>query len=278
MQKERPDFVCISLWPQLHAKAVKDVVPFGPKGIFCEKPMDVHWDAAVEMHEACKKAGVALAINHQRRFNKPFARARALLDEGAVGKLERLEAAWHNLSDSGTHWLDMLFYFNHDTPAEWVLAQVERSGARQVFGAWQETQAIVTFRAQNGVRATMFGGRDHTDLGCMIRAIGSAGTLEVLDKAPWLRLHQFDKPGWQDLDPGENIHDGAAITRAVIDFVESVEQGRTALLSSDNALRATEVIFAAFESSSRRGRVDLPLQPGPSALLTLLEADRKKES
>jgi predicted dehydrogenase len=276
MKTERPDFVCISLWPHLHAKAVLDVVPFGPKGIFCEKPMDVNWDAALAMHEACKKAGVALGINHQRRFNKPFLRARALIDEGAVGDIQRLETAWHNLSDSGTHWLDMLFYFNHETPAEWVLAQVERSGARQVFGAWQETQAVVTFHCKNGVRATMFAGKDHADLGCMIRVIGTKGTLEILDKAPWLRIHRLDQPGWQELDPGEGIHDNAAILRGVADFVESIEQGKTALLSSDNALRGTEIIFAAFESSARRGRVELPLPPGPSALLTMLEADRAK--
>src|SRR3989338_33991 len=41
MEKEKPDFVCVSLWPHLHASTVKALVPFKPQGILCEKPMDV---------------------------------------------------------------------------------------------------------------------------------------------------------------------------------------------------------------------------------------------
>ncbi|HEY3237348.1 MAG TPA: Gfo/Idh/MocA family oxidoreductase [Polyangiaceae bacterium] len=271
MDRERPDLVSVSLWPHLHAKVVIDVARFSPKAIHCEKPMDVDWDACLRMHEACEAAGVQLTFNHQRRFLEPFRRARALIDQGALGELRRMEAAWHNLADSGTHWLDMLFYFNGETPAEWVLAQVESRGARQVFGAWQESQGVSTFGFKNGVRATMYSGLRHEDLGCMLRVIGSRGTLEILDQAPWLRLHDFERGGWQNLDPGESIHDAVATTRAVQDLMDALESGRAPLLSSHNALRATEIIFAAYHSSLRRGRVDLPLAPERSALVQLLE-------
>ncbi len=276
MREEKPDIVSICLWPHLHAQVVGDIAPLGPRAIHCEKPMDVHWDAAVRMHQVCQDAGIQLTINHQRRFNKPFLKAKELLDAGAVGTVRRMDAAWHNFSDSGTHWLDMLFYFNGETPAEWALGQIDVRGARRVFGNLNEGQGVVTFHCANGVRATMFSGKDNADLGCFIRVSGDDGVLEITTEAPWLRLHQFAEPGWQVFDTGESIHDDAAIYRGIDDLLECLDTGATPLLSSQNALRATEIIFAAYESSRRRARVDLPLEPGPSALLAMVESGELK--
>jgi len=272
MEAESPEIVSVCLWPHLHAKAVCDILPFKPRAIHCEKPMDVHWDAALRMHRACKDDGVQLTINHQRRFNKPLLKAKSLLEEGAIGAILRMEAAWGNLFDSGTHWLDMLFHFNNDTLARWALGQIDIRGAHRVFGALVEGQGVVTFRFENGVRATMFAGMDHEDLGCMIRVIGEEGTLEILPGQPWLRIRRLSAPGWREIDTGETIHDDAAIGRGIVDLLDCLETGRTPLLSSDHAIRATEIIFAAYESSRRRARVDLPLEPGPSALVAMVES------
>ena len=272
MRREKPDVVSVCLWPHLHAQVVCDIAALGPRAIHCEKPMDVHWDAALRMQAACEKAGVQLTINHQRRYNKPFLKAKELLDAGAVGRIQRMDAAWHNFADSGTHWLDMLFYFNNETPAQWALGQVDIRGARRVFGALNEGQGVVTFHCENGVRATMFSGKDHADLGCFIRVSGDKGVLEITTAEPWLRVDELDRPGWQRYDTGESIHDDAAIYRGIDNLLECLETGATPLLSSKNALRATEIIFAAYESSRRRARVDLPLPPGPSALLEMVKS------
>jgi len=205
------------------------------------------------------------------RFNKPFLKAKSLLDEGALGKILRMESAWHNLFDAGTHWLDMLFYFNNDTPADWALGQIDARGGKKAFGAYQASHGLVTFRFQNGVRATYHCGRDYKDLGCMIRVFGDKGVVEILEQEPWLRVHFLERPGWEIIDTGETIHDDWGIYRGIADLVESLESGRPPLLSADNAIRATEIIFAAHESSRRRERVDLPLPPCPSPLLTMID-------
>jgi predicted dehydrogenase len=272
MRAESPDVVSICLWPRLHAQVVCDIAPLQPRAIHCEKPMDVDWDAALAMHHACREAGVQLTINHQRRFNKPFLKAKSLLDDDAIGPITRMDAAWGNLFDSGTHWLDMMFYFNNESPAIWALGQIDIRGAGRAFGALCEGQGLVTFHCENGVRATMFAGLDHQDLGCMIRVFGERGILEILPDAPWMRMHQFAQPGWQEFDFDENIHDDAAIYRGIDDLLDCLESGDTPLLSSDHAIRATEIIFAAYESSRRRARVNLPLEPGPSALLAMVDS------
>jgi predicted dehydrogenase len=270
MPEVRPDIVSVCLWPHLHAEVVCAVAPFKPRVIFCEKPMDINWDAALRMHETCQQHGVRLAINHQRRFNRPLAKAHALLDGGAIGRLVRLEGAWHNISDSGTHVLDMMFFFNHDTPAEWVLGQIDMRGAQKVFGAINAGHGITEFRFQNGVRAVYHFGQQHAELGCLLRLIGEGGVIEILFDAPWLRIRRHGQADWEVVDTGENIHDDKAIYRGIADILECLETGAVPQLASERALRATEIIFATHESARRRGRVDLPLPPGPCAMLAML--------
>ena len=59
---------------------------------------------------------------------------------------------------------------------------------------------------------------------------------------------------------------------AFADLVRCLGTGEEPELSSHKAIRTTEVIFATYESSRRRGRVDLPLKAEDSALLSMLEA------
>ena len=53
-------------------------------------------------------------------------------------------------------------------------------------------------------------------------------------------------------------------------LVDCLQSGDEPELSSHRALRATELIFATYESSRRRGRILLPLDVDDSALLTML--------
>lgn len=271
MEEVRPDIVSVCLWPHLHQEVVCDIAACKPKAIHCEKPMDIHWEGAVKMLESCRHNGVQLTINHQRRFAGPIGRAKELIDEGALGKLVYIEGAWQNLLDNGTHLLDMLFFFNGDVRAEWAIGQIEMRGGSRVFGALDAGQGVVVFRFANGLRATYFFGDECKDIGCMIRVIGDKGMLEILESPPWLRVLRFGND-WVEVDTGESIHEGVANTRAVIDLVNCLENGGVPLLSAEHAIQSTEVLFAAYESSRRRGRVDLPLDPAPSALLAMVDS------
>lgn len=276
MAAVRPAVVSVCLWPHLHAEVVCAVAAFQPRLIFCEKPMDIHWDASLRMHEVCREHGVMLVFNHQRRYNLPLLRAKELLDGGALGRLQRIEGAWYNLADTGTHVLDLMFFLNGDTPADWVIGQIDLQEAIRVFGSVQTGHGITEFRFRNGVRATYRFGPAHAELGALLRLTGDAGELEVLFDAPWLRVRRHTQPEWEILDPGESIHDDQGIYRAIADTLACLDDGRLPPLGSANALRATEVIFATAESSRRRGRVDLPLPPGPCAMLAMIEAGELK--
>ena len=57
------------------------------KHIFCEKPMSVNEDEALDMIKASEKNGVNLQIGFMRRFDPPFIRAKEIIDNGDLGEV-----------------------------------------------------------------------------------------------------------------------------------------------------------------------------------------------
>ncbi len=266
--KERLDIVSISTWPHLHAPMVIAAAEAGVKAIHCEKPMAPTYGESLAMERICRERGVQLTFNHQRRFGAPFRKAKELIDSGAIGELRRMEAACGNLFDWGTHWFDMLFYFNNETPAEWAIGQVDLRGSQQVFGAWVEGQGLSQFQFANGVQGLMTTGHGAPDQ-LWIRVIGSAGQIE-LDNAVPLRTWLAGETGWTTIDTGENLHGDQCVTRGIIDLIDALEHGREPELSAARVLRTTELIFGTWESARRGGRVDFPLMIVDSPLVTML--------
>lgn len=267
LAQEKPEFVSVCTWPKLHAAMVIDACQAGAKAVHCEKPMAPTWGEAKSMHAAAVEHGVQLTFNHQRRFLEPFRLARRLLREGAIGELKRLEGSCGDMIDWGTHWLDMFFFYNGETPAEWVLGQIDARAERSVFGLPLESQGLCEVKFANGVRGVLFTGHD-ADIGCANRLVGTDGTIEVHNSAPYVRV--FSRGGWRSYSTREGIHGDFAVDRGIAELVESFAAGREPELSSFKVLRCTEVIFATYESSRRRGRVDLPLETEDSAFLTML--------
>jgi len=266
---EKPDIVSICTWPHLHCPMTLAAAEAGVRAIHCEKPMAPTWGEAKRMHETCIARGVQLTFNHQRRFLEPFQTAREMVRSGAIGTLRRLESQCGDLFDWGTHWLDMMFFFNEETPAEWVVGQIDARTTRKVFGVPLEQQGLCHFKFANGVRATLYTGFE-TDIGCANRLIGDDGIIEIGWGDPVLRMSRWDGRGTEIVPVSEGIHDSAAHARVAADIVHCLDTGDRPLLSSHNAIRSTEVIFATYESSRRRGRVDLPLDTEDSALLAML--------
>ena len=62
------------------------------------------------------------------------------------------------------------------------------------------------------------------------------------------------------------------VALGVLDLVDALKTGREPELAGRRALRATELIFATYESSRRRGRIDLPLEIEDSPFLAMVVA------
>ncbi|MBC8102568.1 MAG: hypothetical protein H7Z41_08260 [Cytophagales bacterium] len=75
------------------------------------------------------------------------------------------------------------------------------------------------------------------------------------------------------METTEGLHDGVANIRSVGDAVAALVEGRRPLHSSTHAIQSTEIIFAAYESARRRGRIDLPLTGVEDSPLRAMIAD-----
>jgi UDP-N-acetylglucosamine 3-dehydrogenase len=270
LAQEKLDIVSISTWPHLHAEMVIAAAQAGVKAIHCEKPLAPTYGEAVRMVRACAERGVQLTFNHQRRFGEPFRQAKELLKAGRIGQLIRLEASCSNLFDWGTHWFDMLFFYNDETPAEWVIGQIDARDGATIFGVQMEGQGISYFKYRNGVYGLLVTGAQ-AGWQAQNRLVGTEGVIEV-GVSPEVPLRMWGKgqSEWQKVDLGEGLHGGEYVKRAVLDLIDALKTGREPELSARKALQATELIFATYESSRRRARVDLPLQIEDSPFLSML--------
>ncbi len=270
LAKEQLDIVSISTWPHLHAPMVIDAANAKVRAIHCEKPMAPTYGESKRMVEAAEANGVQLTFNHQRRFGTPFRTGKSLLDAGRIGTLERIEAFCDNMYDWGTHWYDMACYFNDETDAEWVLGQIDMRDPQMVFGVPIERHGVSLTRFKNGVTLLMSTGHQAGPR-FGLRMIGSDGIIDVgVDDQTHVRVKGKGDSDWVVMPDNEGLHGADYVKRGVADLVDALLTGREPQLSARRALRATELIFATYESSRLRGRVDLPLQSEDSALISML--------
>lgn len=266
----RPDIVSICTWTGLHHEHLQDTVRAGVRAIHCEKPMAPTWGESKAMFEAAEAPGIQVTFCHQRRFGAHFIRARDLAQEGAIGTIERLEGYSSNLFDWGTHWFDMFCFYNAETPAETVLGQIDTANWHSVYGVPVESSGLSSIRFANGVHALLQTG-EHLGATCSNRIIGSKGMIEVeVNKGPRLRILRDGGAGWESPSLEGVVPPLGDTVLSVLDAIDCLRTGKRPTLSSHNALRATELIFATYESSRRRARVTLPLDIDDSPLLDML--------
>ena len=90
-----------------------------------------------------------------------------------------------------------------------------------------------------------------------------------------MRIWGKGQSDWERIDVGEGLHGsslGDQVAIGVHDLVEALKYGREPELSGHRVIKATELIFATYESSRRRARVDLPLTIEDSPMHAMVDA------
>ena len=296
-----PDIVSVTVPPAVHAEVVRGCARAGDlAAIHCEKPMATTWGDCESMVRVCEAENVALTINHQRRVGPTFKRAKELLDDGTIGELQRVECSAKNLFDAGTHVFDLAGMFTDEATPEWVLAGLDYREENRWFGAHNENHAVAQWRYDDGVHGLAATGEGSDAVDPYVRLVGTDGRIEIgASDGPPLRVRHSTTNGWRTVHTGETMWGDtwlptwkaalAKVSRnapglpdapygspshielAIESVVEAVRTGDPSPLSAANALRSTELIFGAWESVRRRGRVDLPLDVDDNPLAAMVE-------
>jgi predicted dehydrogenase len=167
------------------------------KQVFCEKPLALRRGDAEEMFEACRKAGVLLAVGHNRRFWPSMRALREIAAGGELGTILHIEGhnsnensnailgGWRlshdespggGLTGAGLHVLDA--FTSLVGPARQVFARL----ASREAGPPPLDTAMLAIDFESGVTGTLATIRA-TPFYWRVHVFGTAGSAEVLDEA-----------------------------------------------------------------------------------------------
>lgn len=274
---ERVDLVSICTPASSHLPIVEAAVAHGVKAIHCEKPLASTYGDAKRLVGIAERHGVVLTVNHQRRFDWMHRSIRELVVAGAIGEVVSAQAYCANLFDWGSHTVDLLRFHLADRHVSSVLAQIDVAARKVVYGSVTETASIVKVRFDSGVDAVIVTGCDeplHPLGNNGIVLVGTNGRVEIFGPRALVHVDGHEPREITESVAPEHRVDLHGVDPAVIeqtalalkDLVDAVTVGRTPVLDARHGLSAAEIIFAAYESSMRRGLVRLPLDVDDNAL------------
>jgi len=260
-----PTFVSIATPVPTHAPLALGCIRGGVDAIHCEKPMATTWGDARLMAQEAWRNDVQLTFNHQRRFSEATRYAKELVDDGEIGQVERVEVSCGELLDNGTHGIDLANLFVGESRVEWILGNVDYREEHVKYGAHNENHGLAHWKYENGVHGIAATGVGSDLAGGLTRVVGTEGAVEVFGQEP-VRVRRGG--AWETPD----VEGSSSVTPAIRHVVDCYEDGVEPDLSARHALRATEVIFGAYESARERGRVDCPLRTDDNPLEAMVES------
>jgi predicted dehydrogenase len=233
------------------------------KQVFCEKPLALRRADAARMFDACRDAGVTLAVGHNRRFWPAMAALRDTVARGELGAILHIEghnsnensqaitAGWRlspeespggGLTGAGLHVLDAFVS---------LLGPVRRVYAR--LNSLQEgppplDSAMLAIDFASGATGTLATVRA-TPLYWRVHLFGTQGSAEVLDENTMI----LRKSGSQ---PRRIAYPAINVLRAELDaFADAIENKRAFPVPEAEVL-ATLAAFEAALRSMQSGTAD----------------------
>lgn len=252
------------------------------KHVLVEKPMATSVAHCTQMIDACRQAGVTLEVIQTLRFRGTPARAKQLIDDGAIGKVWMIrgqslvrsyvldKSSWAALPENGGAFLDMGVH-NFDIMRFWTGAEARRVfsnvttyGTTDAPGLSGMTQLVMS----NGVTVQQWMSfelptRHLTESQHRYVIVGEKGVLDV-DGYGKLFIGQGDQLDlvWEQpkidfinrpLDP---VRLEAFYTQTQA-FVDDVLDGRPATVSGEEGRAAVAIVEAAWQSARTGQAVEL---------------------
>jgi predicted dehydrogenase len=245
LSQSAADAVYIATPVFLHAPQTIAALRAG-KHVLCEKPMAIHYAEALAMQQAAEETGRTLGVSYYRRMYPKVARAKELMEAGAIGRPVFAEATAHDwfypadgfrdwlidparagggpLYDTASHRIDLMNYlFGQPTRVSGHLSTL-------IHPIQVDDNATVMIEHATGVRSLVDSRRHSRVPRDEFRIRGTEGELDLTPlNGPELR-----HPGGVEQIPAHaNLHYPCVenFVSAVLDKSELRSSGATALLT-----------------------------------------------
>ncbi|KKM01790.1 hypothetical protein LCGC14_1790920 [marine sediment metagenome] len=250
--------------------------------VLVEKPLASDIDSATRLVAHAKARGVALATGHHRRHNPLIAKAKALIDEGALGTIATVQgttwfmkpddyfaADWRRQRGAGPVYLNLIHDIDLLQHFCGPVAEVQAMESRAVRGFEVEDTAVILLRFASGTLGTVnvcdtavapwsweltarenpaypATGQDAYWLG------GTHGALSVPNLALWTNPAQ--RSWWEPISATRMVFDFADPLVCQADqFADVILDGAAPLVSGRDGLAALAVIEAVKASAAGGG-------------------------
>ncbi|MEL4862293.1 Gfo/Idh/MocA family oxidoreductase [Pseudoflavonifractor phocaeensis] len=277
------DAVSVCAANNAHAEITIAALEAG-KHVLCEKPMATTLAECEAMVAAAKKSGKYLMIGHNQRLAKAHARARKLVEEGAIGDIvtfrttfghggpetwsvdpgkatwffDKKKAAMGAMADLGIHKTDLIQFLTGQKVVETtaVVTTLDKKGPDgQLIGV--DDNAVCIYRMSGGAVGTMtaswtyYGAEDNSTI-----LYGTKGIMRIYDD-PAYSIKITTADGENILYDIDQIQTNDNQTKSgVIDlFMDSLVNGTPPEISGEEALSAMRAVFASIRSAETGERV-----------------------
>ena len=274
------DVVCVCVPSGLHAEVGVRAAKAG-KHLVVEKPIDVTLEAADRLIEAALRAGVALTVISQHRFDPGLIELKRLLGEGALGRLVLGEAStkwfrtqayydsagWRgswamdggSLMNQGVHYVDLLRWCMgpvtevtavcttqaHQIEAEDTALAIVRFGSGAVGTILSSTAAFPGFPQRLEITGTE--GTVTIEDGQIVRRAFGTGARAGGDGG------DAGLPGTADVGSDPAAIDVSGHAAQIADLLAAIDEGRAPAVGGQAGRDALEIVCAVYESA-RTGR------------------------
>lgn len=261
LRVEKPDIVTICTYVGLHRQMIEDCARAGVKGVFCEKPFLATPADIQAVREVALETGIKVSVAHVQRYNPAFQLAREWIAAGKIGNPLLISAGivdW-DLSEWGSHWLDMFCFLNGDTPAEWVMGQA-RVRDQRGYGHAMEEHAVAYVGFQNGCRGVLDGGQAMVQP-CTMLVSGTEGEIRICNSGNGDYFIHTSRSGWEEVIPPAPPRSWflLAFQKSFNDLADWIEGGAEPVAGLPHALATSEINLGAYLSMVHGDRIDLPL-------------------
>ena len=250
------------------------------KHVLCEKPMAVTLAECEAMVAAAEESGKYLMIGQNQRLAMAHAKAKELIEQGAIGKVltfrtifghggpetwsidpgsnvwffDKTKAAMGAMADLGIHKTDMIQYVlgSKIVKTQAVLTTLDKKDATgSLIGV--DDNAICIYQMENGIIGTMtaswtyYAAEDNTTV-----IYGTKGELRLYDD-PKYSVQQINADGTRiDYQIDQIQTNDNQTASGIIDlFVDCLVEKKEPEISGTNVLHAMKAVFASIESSAK---------------------------